>query len=62
MGHDLPEHVQEYLLRRTLSHLPESVIAVLASLSEDEINVLDRVGAALDEAGADIKMYYMSVH
>lgn len=59
---DLPEHVAQYLCRRAVSCLPEGVLETLATLSPEELDVLDRVGASLDEAHADPKMYVCAVH
>lgn len=45
----IPDYVAQYLARRVLADLPERVYETLISLSPEEIEVLDRVGAALDE-------------
>ena len=59
---DLPEHVAVYLYRRTVSCLPEGVLETLATLSPEELDVLDRVGASLEAADADPKMWVCAVH
>lgn len=45
----IPDHVAQYLARRVLQDLPERVYETLISLSPDEIEVLERVGAALHD-------------
>jgi hypothetical protein len=44
----IPDYVAQYLARRALQDLPEGVYEVLISLTPEEIEVLERVGAALD--------------
>lgn len=45
----IPDHVAQYLARRVLQDLPERVYETLISLSPEEIEVLERVGAALHD-------------
>jgi hypothetical protein len=59
---DLPDHVAKYLYRRTASCLPEGVLETLATLSPEELEALDRVGASLEEADADLRGYVCAVH
>ena len=44
----IPDHVAQYLARRALRDLPEGVYEVLVSLTPEEIEVLERVGASLE--------------
>jgi restriction endonuclease Mrr len=59
---EMPEHVADYLYQRALSSLPEGVLETLASLSPEELGVLNRVGASLEEANADPSVYVFGVH
>ena len=59
---DLPEHVAAYLYRRTVSCLPEGVLETLASLSPEELEVLERVGASLEASDADPMTWVCAVH
>ena len=45
----IPDHVAQYLARRVLADLPERVYETLISLTPEEIEVLERVGASLNE-------------
>ena len=44
----IPDHVAQYLARRALHNLPAGAYDVLLSLTPEELEVLERVGAALD--------------
>jgi len=44
----IPDHVAQYLARRALRDLPEGVYEVLVTLTPEEIEVLERVGSALE--------------
>ena len=59
---ELPDHVAQYLLRRALSDIPESVLDALAELSPEEIEVLDRLGASMQEAGVGPHGYTFLIH
>jgi hypothetical protein len=59
---ELPDHVAQYLLRRSLSDIPQSVLDVLAELSPEEVEVLDRFGASLQEAGVGPHTYTFLIH
>jgi hypothetical protein len=59
---ELPDYVAEYLLRRALSDIPQSVQDVLAELSPEEIEVLDRLGASMQEAGVGPHSYTFLIH
>ena len=45
----IPDHVAQYLARRVLADLPERVYETLISLTPEELEVLERVGASLNE-------------
>jgi len=59
---ELPDHVAQYLLRRALSDIPESVLDALSELSPEEIEVLDRLGASMQEAGVGPHSYTFLIH
>jgi len=59
---ELPDHVAQYLLRRALSDIPQSVLDTLAELSPEEVEVLDRFGASLHEAGVGPHSYTFLIH
>ena len=59
---ELPDHVAQYLLRRALSDIPQGVLDALAELSPEEVEVLDRFGASLHEAGAGPHSYTFLIH
>jgi hypothetical protein len=59
---ELPDHVAQYLLRRALSDIPQSVLDALAELSPEEVEVLDRLGASLHEAGVGPHSYTFLIH
>jgi hypothetical protein len=58
----LPEHVKRYLSERTLSEIPEAVLQTLATLSPEEIAVLDKVGASFEDADLQPKQYVALIH
>lgn len=59
---DVPEHVAQYLARRVLADLPESVYETLVSLSPEELAVLERVGGSLQEAEVDPQSWVFVIH
>lgn len=61
-GIDLPDYVQRYLLRSVVASLPPDVVQTLASMSEDEIAAIEKLGAVLDSSNAQPHMYVYSVH
>lgn len=65
-GHkpELPQHVKDYFTRRGQSYedLPARTLETLATLSPDEVNVLERVGASLQADGADERLYACVIH
>jgi hypothetical protein len=52
--HDIqiPDHVENYLLRVAISNLPTPVLETLAKMSPEEIEVLERVRASFEESEA----------
>jgi selenophosphate synthetase-related protein len=61
-GIDLPDYVQRYLLRSVVASLPPEVVETLASMSEDEIAAIEKLGAVLDGSNAQPHLYVYSVH
>jgi hypothetical protein len=59
---DLPEHVATYLFQRVVSLIPEGVLETLVTLSPEELDALERVGASLDAAGADFTVTKATIH
>jgi len=59
---EIPDHVAQYLARRALAHLPASVYETLLSLTPEELAVLEKVGASLDESGCEPHHYAAVVH
>jgi hypothetical protein len=59
---ELKPHVRDYLCERSLACLPEGVLKVLNTLTAEELAVLDRVGASLEDANADLRMYVCAIH
>lgn len=62
MAREIPDYVAEYLLERMLSRLPDEVIEVLVTLSREQIEGLERVGRAFDEAGEERHLVTFSIH
>lgn len=57
-GAALPDHVDKYLKRHGVSDptkLPAKVLATYASLTDDELAVLERTGDVLIDSGLDLK-------
>jgi hypothetical protein len=59
---EIPEHVAQYLARRVLNDLPQSVFETLVSLSPEELNAIERLGDSLYEGGLDAPGYVFVVH
>jgi hypothetical protein len=60
-GHrHIPDHLAQYLARRVLDDMPERVYEVLVSLTPEELDVLERVGAALGDC--EPHKYTYAVH
>jgi hypothetical protein len=59
---DLPDHVEEYLVRRMMDLLPDEVIKVLGGLDRSQIEALDAVDEAFEAAGADAQFWVFGVH
>jgi hypothetical protein len=59
----LPKHVTDYLNRRNLKpqQIPKDVLATLATLSQEELAALDRLGASL-HAAKDPTLYPLLIH
>ena len=57
-------HVKQHLDKRGVEHkdVPESVLAVLNDLSEDELEALRRVGASMEDADMDPPLRAAMVH
>jgi hypothetical protein len=58
----IPDHVAQYLARRVLSDFPASVYETLISLTPEELDVLERVGVSLHEAGCEPRGYTYAIH
>jgi hypothetical protein len=54
--------VKRYLVERMLSDIPEGALETLASLSPEEIAVLDKVGASFEEEEVQPKQYAALIH
>ena len=64
-GKPAPEpHVKQHLEKRGVDHeeIPEEVLAVLNSLSDDELKALRRVGASMEKADMDPPLRAAMVH
>jgi hypothetical protein len=61
-GGEIPGYLAEYLARRVLSTVPESVAETLVSLTEAEVQALEKVGRSLQEDEADAQHYVFVVH
>jgi hypothetical protein len=61
---NLPNHVKAYFTRRNKNpnDLPVSTLQVFATLSPQEVDVLDRLGATLQAQGADLPLYTCALH
>lgn len=59
---EIPEHVAQYLARRALARIPASVYETLLSLTPEELAVLEKVGASLDEAQCEPHQVAAVVH
>lgn len=61
---DLPEHVKAYFRRRGKNpdELPRRTLQVMATLSAEEVDVLDRVGTSLEAEEADFPQYTCALH
>jgi hypothetical protein len=57
-------HVKHHLEKRGVDHteIPDSVLAVLDDLSEDELKALRRVGASMEDADMDPPLRAAMVH
>ena len=56
------EHVAKYLMGTAISNLPPGVLETLNAMTEDELEILTRVGTAFQEAEAASWMYPCGVH
>ena len=64
-GKPAPEpNVKQHLEKRGVDHeeIPEEVLAVLNSLSDDELKALRRVGASMEKADMDPPLRAAMVH
>jgi hypothetical protein len=59
---EVREHVARYLVRVAVSHLPRGVLETLNAMSEEELEVLERLGVSFEEAGAKSTAYMFGVH
>jgi hypothetical protein len=59
---EIPEHVQRYLVGAAIASLPPEVLEVLASMTPEELDVLERLGKALHAANAKPYLWVYSVH
>jgi hypothetical protein len=53
----IPDHVAQYFAHRTLDELPERAYEVIVSLTPEEIEVLEKVGAALGDCEPELKVF-----
>jgi hypothetical protein len=59
---EIPEHVQRYLLEAAIANLPPEVLKVLASMTPEELEVLVRLGKALQSSDACPHLWVYSIH
>jgi len=59
---EIPDHVAQYLARRMLHGMPASVYETLLSLTPEELAVLEKVGASLDEGQCEPHQVAAVVH
>jgi hypothetical protein len=62
LPHEIPDHVAQYLARRALADLPASVYETLLSLTSEELAVLEKVGASLQEANCEPHQVAAMIH
>jgi len=60
--HKIPDYVAKYLLDRMIAQLPDEVLEVLVTLTPEQIEGLERVGRAFDEAGHERHLVTFSIH
>jgi hypothetical protein len=59
-GHNrrhIPDHVAQYFAHRVLDDMPERAYEVIVNLTPEEIEVLEKVGAALTDCEPHFKTY-----
>jgi len=59
---ELPDYVERYLLQSVISSLPGEVVETLASMTEEEIAAIEKLGQVLDRSDAHPHIYVYSVH
>lgn len=60
--HEIPDYVAKYLVELALSRLPDEVVEVLVSLSPEQIEGLQRIGRAFDEAECEPHLITFAIH
>ena len=58
----LPDHVARYLLRVAVSNIPPSVLETLASMTPEELDVLDRLRVRLEDSEAGPESFLYAFH
>jgi hypothetical protein len=61
-GEHIPAYLAQYLARRVLDTVPESVAGTLVSLTEDEVKALEKVGRSLQDDKAEPHHYVFVIH
>jgi hypothetical protein len=59
---EIPDYLAQYLAKRVLSDLPQSVSETLRSLTRDEVDALNRIAESLQDTGADPQTYVYIIH
>jgi len=59
---EIPDHVARYLLRVAVSNIPPSVMETLASMTPEELDVLDRLRVSLEESKAGPPAFLYAFH
>jgi len=59
---EVPDHVARYLLRVAIDNLPPSVVETLASMTPDELDVIERLRVSLQKSEAGFEAYLFAFH
>jgi hypothetical protein len=62
MAREIPDYVAQYLLERMIANLPDEVLDALVTLTPEQIEGLERLGRAFDEAGHERHLITFSIH
>jgi hypothetical protein len=49
---EIPDHVANYLLRVAIGNIPTGVLETLSKMTPEEVEVLERVRASIEESEA----------